>query len=604
LPHIVTGRVKSPKQLHFPQFQPFGRAAERAVKLMSILSKEPVETASLKESAGSKPGAAAQPAAGALHSDAVSLEVLLKVHGSKVTEVARGVPGRSEPFEEQTSSMIVFPHGGVVRMSTPLNVGQMLILTNLKTRQDAICRVVKVRNYSNSASYVEVEFTHRQPGYWGVYFESDTPEPPVDSVSSGASTRETPAKMPANSDSGFIHFGSQEQVQPPASSTSAVPPPGKSSHPAPSPMVPNTIGDISLLESKVSQSPAPPRSAGFGVHAAQPGPVASSDVSAPIENLPASNGETASMHAAASESVDSRPVFRSAGETLSSRLGGSELSAEESTGESKNWLLIGACAAALCLAAGGGFLLLHHKPASAPAPAARSVAAQQPAPTQAEAPSTSSSQVTVTPAAPKPNVAPVAREASPAPVVKATREAPVVKESGESPSQPEPAANPPQAAAPKTSMPSVFGTLNAHPVAPTRSVSAAAPNVDAGMAPPAPANALLGITSPTSPSSVPAPAFNTNVPIPVGGRIKEPELVNKVMPQYPSLAREAHTQGDVEVQIVIDKAGNVTEAKSISGPAVLRQAAVDAVRRWKYQPTILDGQAIPVQMIVKLRFQL
>lgn len=575
---------------------------------MSTLSKEPVETASLKESAGSKPGAPAQAAAGALHSDAVSLEVALKVHGSKVTEVARGVPGQSEPFEEQTSSMIVFPHGGVVRMSTPLTVGQMLILTNLKTRQDAICRVVKVRNYSNSASYVEVEFTHRQPGYWGVYFESDTPEPPVESVSSGAATtREAPAKMPANSDSGFIHFGSQEQVQPSASSTSAVPPPGKSSHPAPSPMVPNTIGDISLLESRVSPSPAPPRSAGLGVHAAQPGPVASPDVSTPIENLPASKEETASTHAAASESLNSRPVFRSAGETLSSRLGGSEISAEESAGGSKNWLLIGACAAALCLAAGGGFLLLHHKPASAPTPAARTVAAQPPAPVQAEAPPTSSSGVTVTPAAPKPNVAPVAREASPAPVVKATREAPVVKESypsGEAPSQAEPAANPPQAAAPKTSMPSVFGTLNAHPVAPTRSVSAAAPNVDGGMATPAPANALLGITSPTSPNSVPAPAFNTNVPIPVGGRIKEPELVNKVMPQYPSLAREAHTQGDVEIQIVIDKAGNVTEAKSISGPAVLRQAAVDAVRRWKYQPTILDGQPIPVQMIVKLRFQL
>ena len=573
---------------------------------MSTLSKEAVETASLKESAGSKPGAPAQAAAGALHSDAVSLEVALKVHGSKVTEVARGVPGQSEPFEEQTSSMIVFPHGGVVRMSTPLNVGQMLILTNLKTRQDAICRVVKVRNYSNSASYVEVEFTHRQPGYWGVYFESDTAEPAVESVSpEAAAAREAPARMPPNSDSGFIHFGSQEQVQPSASSTSAVPPPGKSSQPAPSPMVP-TLGDIPLLESKVSPSPAPPRSAGFGVHAAQPGPATSPDVSKSIENLPASN-ETASTHAAASESVNSRPVFRFAGETLSSRLGGSEISAEENAGESKNWLLIGACAAALCLAAGGGFLLLHHKPASASAPAARTVAAQPPAPVQAEAPPPSSSPVTVTPAAPKPNVAPVAREASPAPVVKATREAPVVKESyanGESPSQPEPEANPPQAAAPKTSVPSVFGTLNAHPVAPTRNVSAAAPNVDAGMAPAAPGNALLGITSPTSPSSLPAPAFNTNVPIPVGGRIKEPELINKVMPQYPPLAREAHTQGDVEVQIVIDKAGNVSQAKALSGPAVLRQAAVDAVRRWKYQPTTLDGQAIPVQMIVKLRFEL
>ena len=122
---------------------------------MSTLSKETIEAGS--NSAGSPTGSSAPPAPAQIHSDAVSLEVPLKVHGSKVTEVMRGIPPHTEPFEEQTSSMIVFPHGGVLRMSTSVNAGQMLVLTNLKSRQDAICRVVKVRTYSNSASYVEVE---------------------------------------------------------------------------------------------------------------------------------------------------------------------------------------------------------------------------------------------------------------------------------------------------------------------------------------------------------------------------------------------------------------------------------------------------------------
>ena len=143
---------------------------------MSTLSKEAIETASAKDTTVSPVSTTIPSANGQIHSDAVSLEVPLKVHGSKVTEAVRGVPPRTEPFEEQSSSMIVFPHGGVLRMATQVNVGQMLVLTNLKTRQDAICRVVKVRTYSSSSSYVEVEFTHKQPGYWGVYFESEGPQ--------------------------------------------------------------------------------------------------------------------------------------------------------------------------------------------------------------------------------------------------------------------------------------------------------------------------------------------------------------------------------------------------------------------------------------------
>src|SRR5271168_2383567 len=127
---------------------------------------------------------------GQLRSDAVSLDVPVKVHGSRVTEVVRGITPHTEPFEEQTSTMIVFPQGGVVRMSTAVSAGQMVVLTNLKSGHDAICRIVKVRAYAQSQSYVELEFTNRQPGYWGVHFATDElepaktilPPPPIPSV--------------------------------------------------------------------------------------------------------------------------------------------------------------------------------------------------------------------------------------------------------------------------------------------------------------------------------------------------------------------------------------------------------------------------------------
>ena len=83
--------------------------------------------------------------AGQLRADAVSLDVPVKVHGSRTKEVVLGTTRHTEPFEEQTATLIVFPQGGVVRMSTEVTAGQMVVLTNLKSGHDAICRVVKVR---------------------------------------------------------------------------------------------------------------------------------------------------------------------------------------------------------------------------------------------------------------------------------------------------------------------------------------------------------------------------------------------------------------------------------------------------------------------------
>jgi TonB family protein len=547
---------------------------------MSILSKEAIETGSTKDSmvspSVSPAPSPAAPAAGQIHSDAVSLEVALKVHGSKVSGGTRGVPGQTEPFEEEASSMIVFPHGGVLRLATPVNVGQMLVVTNLKTRQDAICRVIKVRNYSNSASYVEVEFTSKQPGYWGVYFESEAPESATTASAPGSnlSSSVLESKMPssgqsATDDSTFVSFGAQEEVQPSASATAG---PSASSRKSPT----------------MATEPAPAKKA--------PDTVASP------------NASTATLD------MDSEPesrTARAAGEALGSRLGGS--ATEEQSAGDKNWLVMGAGGAVLLAAIVGGALFFNRTPAAAPTRSTPSVSQQTPVsePQQVSAPSPSPT-VTPSSANARTNVTPsVATQ--PTPSTKTPRQMAVVRESpamSEPVSQPEPAAAPAPTPAPaasnsgsRSSMPSVFGTLNAHPVAPSRSVTAAAPNVQAS-APAMPDTSMLGITSPSNTAALPAPVINGSIPLPVGGRVKQPVMAKTVAPQYPPLAKQAHTQGDVTVQITIDKAGNVTEGKAISGPPVLRQAAVDAVRNWKFEPSFLDGQGISVQTLVTVRFQL
>jgi protein TonB len=96
----------------------------------------------------------------------------------------------------------------------------------------------------------------------------------------------------------------------------------------------------------------------------------------------------------------------------------------------------------------------------------------------------------------------------------------------------------------------------------------------------------------------------THGPLRVGGRVQAPRLVRDMQPTYPALARETRTQGTVVLDCVIDPQGNVTKIQLISGHPLLVQAALNAVRLWKYQPTLLNGQPVAVEMRVTVNFSL
>ena len=93
-------------------------------------------------------------------------------------------------------------------------------------------------------------------------------------------------------------------------------------------------------------------------------------------------------------------------------------------------------------------------------------------------------------------------------------------------------------------------------------------------------------------------------PLPIGGRIAMPQRLVHTQPVYPSIARIGKVQGTVEVSIVIDAFGNVEKARVVHSIPQLDAAAVDAVRKWKYSPTIVNGVAVPVTMVVHVAFAL
>jgi periplasmic protein TonB len=90
----------------------------------------------------------------------------------------------------------------------------------------------------------------------------------------------------------------------------------------------------------------------------------------------------------------------------------------------------------------------------------------------------------------------------------------------------------------------------------------------------------------------------------VGGDVKPPVPISTPQPNYPAVARAAHVEGLVVIDAIIDEEGNVVQGKAVEGPALLVAAALDAVAKWKYEPTYLNGQAVSIRTHIQGMFRL
>ena len=99
-------------------------------------------------------------------------------------------------------------------------------------------------------------------------------------------------------------------------------------------------------------------------------------------------------------------------------------------------------------------------------------------------------------------------------------------------------------------------------------------------------------------------ADRANEPIRVGNGVPPPEKIHDVPPVYPPAAREAGIQGLVVLEATIDPTGEVTEIEIVRSVAELEEAAVAAVEQWRYEPTLIDGAPVAVQMTVTINFLL
>jgi protein TonB len=91
----------------------------------------------------------------------------------------------------------------------------------------------------------------------------------------------------------------------------------------------------------------------------------------------------------------------------------------------------------------------------------------------------------------------------------------------------------------------------------------------------------------------------------VGGDVTKPELIRSVQPVYPEIARRARISGVVIVEAIIDQTGTVTNARILKSlPMGLAEAAVEAVKQWKYKPATLNGRPVSVYFTLTVNFKL
>ena len=114
------------------------------------------------------------------------------------------------------------------------------------------------------------------------------------------------------------------------------------------------------------------------------------------------------------------------------------------------------------------------------------------------------------------------------------------------------------------------------------------------------AGGILGgvITAP------PPPPPARVAPVRVGGDISTPRLIRRVDPEYPPLAVSALIEGMVILEATVDTSGVVKETRVLRSHSVLDDAAIDAVRQWRYEPLLLNGKPTPFMLTVTVSFSL
>jgi TonB family protein len=482
------------------------------------------------------------------------VEIPIGVCGSRRVASDLECPGRKEVFAEETSTVIVFPYGAVIRLSAVVAPGQMVMVANRKSAQVIPCRVVKAKNYPNVKGYAEIEFFRSTSSFWGAYIPQGTlkrmagtlptsPEKATEDFWNSSAGNQTDLLLanlaPANS---FLPASVRNKVE--SIQTRAIP------KPFPEKLAPRVVKTASVNELRYE-------TAKLNVYELKP-------ISAPVLGNASKVAAISTHEQSRGESAGGTSAIRSESKSLIEQVSG------------RRRMILSCAAAVIFLVAGViGISLLRHDTgqtattaeinSTGGASAARSTA------NMAESEQRGSDSNSAVPAVPfNANTAdfPGARTREYADNVRGFQ--------------------PPLRSSLERKIPNRKPL--AAPLVPHRSLAAmdreAPPNLKGAYANNgASASAIASL-------------------LPSGGRMKEAQLILKSAPNYPATAKQVRVEGDVTVEAVIDITGKLSNMKVVSGQPLLQQAALDSLRTWKYEPAYLNDKPVPVQTSITVKFRL
>ena len=659
----------------------------------------------------------------------VCLEMPVSVHGACNVEGS----DKREKFHEATHTVLIFASGAVLRLAASVSPGQLLFLTNERSKREIVCQVVKSKSYRNVSGYVELEFSEPCPGFWGVSFPGERtaagktaaqgsaalpvavnaesiaapplprvmlPPPPAGPAESYLSA---PPPIAASVAAAEIPFAPAEPMQLPASwsvDRSAV---TQNKEEAPEQAAPEPPAIPAVIEENLAPGERPavletgPASLTFLSAAAPVSSLPGSEQEAPVaDGLPAvpqmpegSAGAAqvdrfavthgvdrfAVTHAevsvpnwlspialaqpseprtetdlAAKSGVNSVPKIlplpecRTEPELATNvaepigylQLGGKPfvagpravreapafgrniLLAEEKSmpaarpGAGRGLIYLAAAAAILVSLAGAKWYLRQpEKPPEEVAVAETAPAAVSPVMAKtATQPEVAQSAVAGNPVSTSVSLATTPADSLPpipivmdTPAAPAKQAAPMAGMGGNARKNPAVLQFVDPEKQPKKLPP---GIRLAAPVVSRRAApdGAAAEDVNLGALP----GPLVGVdrfaVTQIGEAAAGLPVSHSKPAVPRSGGVQPARLLFSAPPVYPPLARGEGIAGDVVLDALIGANGRVTAMKILSGNPLLQQAAKDALRRWRYQPAMLDGQPAPSHLTVTIQFRL
>ena len=107
----------------------------------------------------------------------------------------------------------------------------------------------------------------------------------------------------------------------------------------------------------------------------------------------------------------------------------------------------------------------------------------------------------------------------------------------------------------------------------------------------------------TAPSSSAQPAAKP-VRVTISGKVMAQKVKTRVAPIYPAQAKNKGIEGTVRLHVVITVTGSVTQVQPVTGDPVLVRSAMEAVKQWVYEPTIIDGQPVEVDTVIEVNYSL